>query len=161
MRGFKKLNHNRRKTLRSEAGRGSTAGFGGTGVCVGVRSVCLPSGGRARGVNGEVIGERKTNIFGKLVRQKVVFLEEVGPARSGGSTKSGPFVRHAAVQDAGRTRGKRRARRLGTRKRLIRKQGRSERSKGLLFKWDARTHSGRAFLHSSVRESRHSLRVNF
>ena len=108
-----------------------------------------------------MIGERKTNIFGKLVRQKVVFLEEVGPARSGGSTKSGPFVRHAAVQDAGRTRGKRRARRLGTRKRLIRKQGRSERSKGLLFKWDARTHSGRAFLHSSVRESRHSLRVNF
>ena len=58
-----------------------------------------------------MIGDRKTNIFGKLVRQKVVFFEEVGPARSGGSTKSASFVRHAAVQDAGGARGKRRARR--------------------------------------------------
>ena len=49
-----------KKELRSEAGRGSW--FGGTGMGVGVRSVCLPSG-RARGVNGEMIGDRKTNIL--------------------------------------------------------------------------------------------------
>ena len=28
-----------------------------------------------------MIGDRKTNIFGKLVRQKVVFFEKVGPAQ--------------------------------------------------------------------------------
>ena len=45
-------------TMRGRGG-GSTAGFGGTGVCVGVRHgvrsvclACLPSG-RARGVNGD------------------------------------------------------------------------------------------------------------
>ena len=32
-----------KKELRNETARGSTAGFGGTGVCVGVRFVSLPS----------------------------------------------------------------------------------------------------------------------
>ena len=37
-----------------------------------------------------MIGDRKTNIFGKLVRQKVVFFEEVGPAlRRGNSCRDG------------------------------------------------------------------------
>ena len=37
---------------------------------------CL--GARQSGPCLEMIGDRKTNIFGKLVRQKVVFFEEVG-----------------------------------------------------------------------------------
>jgi len=41
-----------KKELRNDTARGSTAGFGGTGVCVGVRFVSLPSG-RARGFNGD------------------------------------------------------------------------------------------------------------
>jgi hypothetical protein len=41
-----------KKDLRNDTARGSTAGFGGTGVCVGVRFVSLPSG-RARGLNGD------------------------------------------------------------------------------------------------------------
>ena len=41
-----------KKELRNETARGSTAGFGGTGVCVGVRFVSLPSR-RARGFHGD------------------------------------------------------------------------------------------------------------
>ncbi len=42
--GKKYLIHSRRrKQLRNETARGSTAGFGGTGVCVGVRFVSLQS----------------------------------------------------------------------------------------------------------------------
>ena len=45
-------NSYQKKELRNDTARGSTAGFGGTGVCVGVRFVSLPSG-RARGFNGD------------------------------------------------------------------------------------------------------------
>ena len=67
-----------KKELRSEAGRGSW--FGGTGMGVGVRSVCLPSG-RARGVNGEMIGDRKTNILESWSVRKWSFLKKLVPAR--------------------------------------------------------------------------------
>ena len=41
-------NSYQKKELRNDTARGSTAGFGGTGVCVGVRFVSLPSGEGAR-----------------------------------------------------------------------------------------------------------------
>jgi hypothetical protein len=70
-----------------DTARGSTAGFGGTGVCVGVRFVSLPSG-RARGFNGD----RKTNNFGKLDRQKVGLFSKVGSARAVRAAGGAPVV---------------------------------------------------------------------
>ena len=48
-RGKYLIHTSEKKELRNDTARGSTAGFGGTGVCVGVRFVSLPSGGAQAG----------------------------------------------------------------------------------------------------------------